>query len=156
MKKILSLALLTATLLVAGRIVKAEEAPKTILFVCEHGAAKSVIAVAYFNRLAEEQKINVRAISRGTTPDEKVPPFIVANLKKDGLDLGAFTPTKLAKKDADQAVAIVAFCEIPKEIAEPARVSSWLDTPSFSTDYEKAKAVMLSRVETLVAELKGK
>jgi hypothetical protein len=27
----------------------------TIVFVCEHGAAKSVIAAAYFNKLAQEK-----------------------------------------------------------------------------------------------------
>ena len=41
----------------------------TVLFVCEHGAAKSVIAAAYFNQLASEKNLDVRAIERGTNPD---------------------------------------------------------------------------------------
>ena len=34
------------------------ESKKTILFVCEHGAARSPIAAAYFNKLAENQGLD--------------------------------------------------------------------------------------------------
>jgi protein-tyrosine-phosphatase len=44
---------------------------KTIIFVCEHGAAKSVIAAAYFNRFAEQRGLNLRAAARGTNPDDR-------------------------------------------------------------------------------------
>ena len=40
-------------------------APPTVLFVCEHGAAKSVIAAAEFNRLAEQRGLAWRATFRG-------------------------------------------------------------------------------------------
>ncbi len=43
-----------------------------VIFVCEHGAAKSIIAAAYFNKLAQDRKIKVRAIARGTHPDEEL------------------------------------------------------------------------------------
>ena len=43
-----------------------------IVFVCEHGAAKSVIAVAYFNKLASEAKLEFHAIARGTNPDPEL------------------------------------------------------------------------------------
>src|SRR5262249_61970728 len=42
--------------------------PKTVVFVCEHGAAKSVVAAAYFNRLAAERGLSVRAVARGADP----------------------------------------------------------------------------------------
>jgi len=38
------------------------------VFICEHGAAKSVIAAAYFNKLAAERHLNFHAIARGLTP----------------------------------------------------------------------------------------
>jgi arsenate reductase (thioredoxin) len=41
----------------------------TVVFVCEHGAAKSVIATAYFNKLAAERGLRTRAIYRGVNPD---------------------------------------------------------------------------------------
>ena len=49
-------------LLVAG----AQTAPAVsveirVVFVCEHGAAKSLIAAAYFNKLAGERGLSARA-----------------------------------------------------------------------------------------------
>jgi len=46
-----------------------KSAPKKILFVCTHGAARSPIAAAYFNKIAKEQNLNYRAIFKGTEPD---------------------------------------------------------------------------------------
>jgi hypothetical protein len=45
---------------------------KRIVFVCEHGAAKSVIAAAYFNKLARERNLNYEAVCRGTFPDSTI------------------------------------------------------------------------------------
>src|SRR5215813_9354941 len=39
---------------------------RAVVFVCEHGAAKSVIATAYFNKLAAERGLAYRATFRGT------------------------------------------------------------------------------------------
>lgn len=143
-------------LLAVVSAARAEVPSKSIVFVCEHGSVKSLIAASFFNRLATEQKIDYRAIARGTEPQEAVPPAVASNLKKDGFSVESFKPEALTKKDADQASAIIAFCEIPKNLAAPAMVSSWLDIPPASLDYEKAKAVMLPRIEAMVAELKHK
>jgi len=43
--------------------------PPTVLFICPHGAAKRVLASAYFQRLAKERGLNVRVESAGTEPD---------------------------------------------------------------------------------------
>lgn len=40
----------------------------SIVFVCEHGAAKSVIAATLFNKLAVERGLRERAIYRGANP----------------------------------------------------------------------------------------
>ena len=45
--------------------------PPTILFMCPHGAAKSVLASAYFQRLAKERGLNVRVESAGTNPIQR-------------------------------------------------------------------------------------
>ncbi len=49
----------------------------TILFVCEHGSAKSVVAAAHFNRIAAARGLPFRAISRGTVPDAEMAPAAV-------------------------------------------------------------------------------
>jgi hypothetical protein len=47
-----------------SKVQTANERTPTILFVCEHGAAKSVIAAAYFDKLAKERGLNYRAVFR--------------------------------------------------------------------------------------------
>jgi arsenate reductase len=44
---------------------------KKVVFVCEHGAAKSVIAAAYFNKLAKERNLPYEAVCRGMCLTQK-------------------------------------------------------------------------------------
>src|SRR5690242_15420164 len=69
-------AFMPALLLLPGGISRAgQDKPQTetILFVCEHGSAKSVIAAAHFKRLAEQRGLPHRAIARGINPDPEIP-----------------------------------------------------------------------------------
>jgi hypothetical protein len=81
-------AIVTAILLVAPALPQG--APQTadavpqVLFVREHGAAKSVIAAAHFNKLAKERGLPHRAIARGTQPDPVVSPKVVSGLQSEG------------------------------------------------------------------------
>jgi hypothetical protein len=59
----------------------------TVLFMCPHGAAKSVLASAYFQRLAKERGLNVRVDSAGTEPDPAVSPAVAAHLTRQGYGL---------------------------------------------------------------------
>jgi hypothetical protein len=54
--------------------------PPTVLFMCPHGAAKSVLASAYFQRLAKERGLNVRVESAGTQPNAEVAPAVASHL----------------------------------------------------------------------------
>src|SRR6188472_693476 len=75
--------------------VKAGAAPMA-LFVCEHGAAKSVIAAAYFNRLAKEKGLPHRAVFRGANPEDELTPATRAGLTRDGFDVRDWSPVKVA------------------------------------------------------------
>src|SRR6476660_2666664 len=46
--------------------------PKRVVFVCEHGSAKSVIAATEFSRIARENGLKVDVLTRGTNPDAEV------------------------------------------------------------------------------------
>jgi arsenate reductase (thioredoxin) len=39
-----------------------------VLFVCEHGNVKSLMAASYFNQLARERRLPFQAVSRGSPP----------------------------------------------------------------------------------------
>ncbi|MGH9936946.1 MAG: hypothetical protein ACREAM_11915, partial [Blastocatellia bacterium] len=64
-------ATLVLTLSVNGQaqdVEKQTEQTPVIIFVCEHGAAKSILSASIFNKLAGERQLNLRAIARGTNP----------------------------------------------------------------------------------------
>ncbi|MDB6104782.1 MAG: protein tyrosine phosphatase [Gammaproteobacteria bacterium] len=42
--------------------------PAPVVFVCEHGSVKSLIAMVYFNRSVRERRLPYRAVARGTAP----------------------------------------------------------------------------------------
>ena len=54
--------------------------PEKVLFVCLHGAAKSLIAARHLERLARERGIGIRAEFAGTEPDPQLTPAAVAGL----------------------------------------------------------------------------
>jgi hypothetical protein len=147
--------LVIGLLFVQATLGRAADAPRIVMFVCEHGTVKSLIAASFFNRRAAEQGINCRAIARGTAIQAEVPPAVAANLQKDGFDLAGFRPQAAGRREAASAAAVIAFCDLPGEFTGLTRIRSWTDVPPASVDYEKAKAVMLPRVEALLAELKG-
>jgi protein-tyrosine-phosphatase len=51
----------------------------TLLFVCLHGSAKSLIAVEHFRRLAAQRGLAVQGDSAGIEPDADIPPTKVAS-----------------------------------------------------------------------------
>src|SRR2546425_684846 len=84
-------------------------APPTIVFVCEHGAAKSVIATAYFNKLAAERGLPYRAIFRGTSPQDDLSTRAIAGLHADGVAVPAGKPTSIRSDDITRATHIFAI-----------------------------------------------
>ena len=127
----------------------------TVVFVCEHGAAKSVVSAAHFNRLAKERNLNLRAVSRGTNPDKEMPVNTINALKADGLDVGITKPTKLTKPDVVGAVRVVTFCQLPEAFANVTPVERWDDVPPMSEDYNKFRDTVVERIKRLLAELES-
>jgi arsenate reductase (thioredoxin) len=124
-----------------------------VLFVCEHGSAKSVVAAAHFNRLARERNLFVRSISRGTDPDEEIPLFIVEGLEAEGLASGELKPKLLSKDDLAGALRIAAFCELPDRYGTHGPIERWTDVPPISEAYDKSRDVILARIINLLEEM---
>jgi protein-tyrosine-phosphatase len=87
----------------------------TVIFVCEHGAAKSVIA-AYFNKTAQEIGLDRQAIARGTNPHPELSQTAAAGLRKDGLTLEISTPQKLSSEELRITQQVIAFCNFLKAL----------------------------------------
>src|SRR5438477_12823807 len=108
-----------------------------VVFVCEHGAAKSVVAAAHFNDLAAKRGLRVRAIARGVEPQAQLAPSAVNGLRGEGLTPPIDAPAKLTAEEARRATRVVAFCELPPELAAGARVERW-DAPAVGDGYAPA------------------
>jgi len=122
----------------------------TIVFVCEHGAAKSVIAAAYFNKLASERNLNMGAIARGTNPDAELSPKTITGLRNDNLSPTESVPQKLRPIEAESAYQIISFCELPEEYQSQAPIEQWNDVAPVSEDYERARDAILEKLNTIL------
>jgi protein-tyrosine-phosphatase len=124
-----------------------------IVFVCEHGAAKSILAAAYFNRLAREKGLSLYAIARGTHPDAELSAKTVSGLREDGLTPEDSIPRKLTGEDLRSAHRIVSFCDLPGEYHQKSNVERWDDIPPVSADYRAARDAIAARIQTLIESI---
>jgi protein-tyrosine-phosphatase len=122
-----------------------------IIFVCEHGAAKSILAAAYFNGLASEKESDLRAIARGTHPDAELSPQTVLGLSKDGLHPTESTPQKLTEADVQSAEHVLTFCDLSVEYHQKAIIEQWYGIPPVSEDYEKARDAIVGRIHEFLS-----
>jgi len=122
----------------------------TIVFVCEHGAAKSIIAAVYFNKLANETKSSLRAVARGTHPDQELSPKTIVGLRADGLMPTETTPQKLSLTDIETAQTIITFCDLPEEYQNKVVIEHWNNVPPVSENYEKARDVIIAHLNQLM------
>jgi arsenate reductase len=127
---------------------------QTVVFVCEHGTVKSVLALAYFERLIRDVGLPYRAVSRGTSPDAAVPAFMRAGLQRDGLTLGDFHPTRFGERDLS-ATLIVSFDQpnVAMFVAGRVPTVAWDDLPSVTANYSVARDSIKGRVVKLVDSL---
>ena len=153
MKRLILLLLSLLALSLGGAPATAKPAdsgrPLRVLFVCEHGYAKSLVAARFFERLATQQGRRVTVESRGVAPESPVPPALVANMAGDGFDVATFSPRKLTEADLRKADRVVAFnmdLPAPKEV----EVERW-DVPALSEEYAAARDAIVARVKALLS-----
>lgn len=127
---------------------------RRVVFVCEHGTVKSVVALEYFNKLARARGLDFDAISRGTHPDSAVPAPVRDGLGRDGFDLSAFRLSPLVSSDLRSAVLVVALGADVDPIVNGTRpVIRWDSLPSVTTNYAAGRTAIRRRVERLVDSL---
>src|SRR5262249_4580553 len=131
----------------------ASQKKATVVFVCEHGAARSVIAAAYFNRLATERHLPYHAIARGTSAQENLSVATVKGLERDGIAFDHAKPQTLAKADLTDAVRIVSFCPVAKSLSGDLRVDEHDDVPEISEDYGAARNLIVQYVKQVIDDL---
>jgi arsenate reductase len=125
-----------------------------ILFICPHGAAKSVLASAYFQRMAKERGLNVQVDFAGTEPDRAVAPKVVERLKTRGYAPPASQPRRVTAEDVASADLVISIgCDLTGLSPSTATLRRWDDVPAPSEDFDGADEAILKRVTELVEEL---
>ena len=125
-----------------------------VVFVCLHGAAKSVVGAAHFRRLAAKQALAIDAVAAGTEPDPALAPGAVKGLTAEGLEATPSRPRPVTLYDLQSAARVVCFgCEVGP--ASGQRIDQW-DVPAVSDGYTAARDRIVANVERLVAELATK
>ena len=127
-----------------------------VVFVCEHGAAKSVVATAYFNKIARERGLPYRAQFRGTDPQAELSVSALKGLKDDGVEIPDGKPTLISTADAAAATHIFAIgCTLPAEVKASGKANDWSDVPD-GQGYGPMRDAIRKHVETLLDELAKK
>lgn len=121
-----------------------------ILFICQHGAAKSVIAANHFNRLAEAHGLSVRASSAGLEPGPELPEQTIEGMAGDGMDVRDREPNIVTPNELATASHIVSFeCDISSMVPVAAPVEMWTGVPMVSDGYITARDIIVARVSEL-------
>jgi protein-tyrosine-phosphatase len=126
-------------------------ARRRVLFVCQHGAAKSIVAATHFRRLAAARGLAVDAVAAGTEPDPALAPAAVKGLADEGLPAAPGRPRPITLYDLARATRVVSFgCDVVPAKGQP--VDQW-DVPAVSDGYAPARDRIVANVERLVSEL---
>lgn len=128
--------------------------PGAILFLCPHNAAKSVLAAAYFDRLARERHLDFRAASAGTSPDAVPSAAVVALLQEDGIDVSGHRPRRVTTEDMTNAYRVISLgCDMEELPVASALVDRWDDVPLASQDLDASRAAIRHHLDQLLQEL---
>jgi arsenate reductase len=123
---------------------------RRILFVCRHGAAKSVLAASLTRGAARSRGLDLRASARGVEPQERMSTALVSLLPEEEEGLAAARPRRVTAEDVASAWRVVTFNVDPGELpGTPNGHERWDDVPSVADDPAGARAA----IERHVAEL---
>jgi protein-tyrosine-phosphatase len=127
---------------------------RTIVFLCPHNAAKSVLAAAYCQHLAGQCGLEVQVTSAGTEPDAAASPGVVALLRAEGLDVTHHRPRHVTRDELGAAFRVISLgCNVSHLAPSGTRVEHWDDVPAPSQHLAQARDAIYAHVERLVEEL---
>jgi protein-tyrosine-phosphatase len=125
-----------------------------VLFVCQHGAAKSVIAARHFAELAHARGLIVDAVAAGVEPDDAIPPHVIAGLLADGVDASGNVPQPVTHELIQNSQIVVSFgCNLSAMTDGSHRIIQWNDVPAVSDGYDSARTAILERLHAILDEV---
>lgn len=126
-----------------------------VLFVCSENSARSQMAEAFFNHMAEQW----RAESAGTLPAAEIKPLAVQAMAEVGIDISKASPKPLDLDRLDEYSRIFSFgCIVKSMFPARDRLEEWLiEDPGQGgiEDMRRARDEIRKRVQGLLEELEG-
>jgi arsenate reductase (thioredoxin) len=108
------------------------------------------LSAALFNKLAEERRLNLGAITRGTNPDPEISPKVARGLQADGLAASEPALKKISKADLMGARRVIAFCALPDDYPGSIQVENWDEVLPAIEDYGRARDKLIERINRLL------
>jgi protein-tyrosine-phosphatase len=123
--------------------------PRTVLFVCRHGSAKSVLAATDFRTLAAERHLDVVAVAAGVEPDPDVAATLIDALPDQGL--GGYVPRAVTAADLRSASRVITFNLDADDLPfSSSRLERWDDIPAVSDDFNAAREAIGRHLQELI------
>ncbi len=127
---------------------------ETVLFLCPHNAAKSIMAEAYFNHRVQQEGLPYLADSAGTEPSEQIWPTVIELLQREGIPLTYLIPRQVTHDDLLDAFQVISLgCALEEVEGLPRQFIPWEDVPLASTDLLLSWMAIRQHVDQLIAEL---
>jgi protein-tyrosine-phosphatase len=128
----------------------------TILFLCPHSAAKSVLAATYCQQILHQQGLEWTVEFAGTEPDEVITPAVADLLAAEGFDLAGYRPHLVTYEQLNNAFHVVSLGCDPADLRPRNAIEQWDDIPPTSQDLTAARNLIYGRVEQLIHDLSTK
>ena len=127
---------------------------ETILFLCPHNAAKSIMAEAYFNHRVQQEGLPFLADSAGTEPSEQIWPTVIGLLQREGIPPTSQIPRQVTRDDLLDAFQVISLGCAPEEVEGlPRQFIPWEDVPLASMDLHLSWMAIRQHVDQLIADL---
>ncbi len=82
---------------------------ETILLLCPHNAAKSIMAEAYYNHRVQQEGLPFLADSAGTEPSEQIWLTVIELLQREGIPLTSQIPRQVTRDDLLDAFQMISM-----------------------------------------------
>jgi len=129
---------------------------RVVLFVCQHGAAKSVLAGELLTQHAAALDLPWTARSAGVEPDAAVSDRLLELFPERAWELAGRQPRRVTAADVGDASITITFNVAPGELpAPPGEILAWDDVPPVSEDPIAARAAIERHIEALLERLSG-
>jgi protein-tyrosine-phosphatase len=127
---------------------------KKFIFMCPHGAAKSLLAMHYFKHLTKDSELNVSVSNAGTEPDPAPNPKVVEYLRALDIDVSGQEPTRFTTEELQSADRVLSIgCDLHELAKYTDKLESWDEVPMMSEDFDGAVEAIKARVEKLIEEI---